>query len=63
MKTIMRHIQIFRSVGGGAEFKFGLQHKINSTAGGFQLHFLILNHNDLNPSHSYFLLKYQETMQ
>jgi len=61
MKTIMRHIQIFRSVRWGAEFKFGLQHKINSTAGGFQFHFLIFNHNDLNLSHSYFLLKYQET--
>lgn len=48
---------------GAAKFQSGLQHKINSTAGGFQVHFLLLNHNDLSLSQCYFLLKYQETTQ
>jgi hypothetical protein len=62
MKTIMRHIQIVRSVRGrGAKFKSVLQHKMNGTAGGLQFHFLLLNHNDLILSQCYFLLKYQET--
>lgn len=46
-----------------AKFQSGLQHKINSTAGVFQFHFLLLNHNDLSLSQCYLLLKYEETTE